>query len=73
MKNNIKWETKSLEWIHRVREEMDTEIREKGMTPSEWIKARGKIDIESLCKRLGLKNVIIVQDTPKFKMLRELK
>jgi len=68
MKNRIKWETKSLEWIHRVREEMDREIIEKGMTPSEWIKARGKINIESICRKLGLNNVIIVKDRPKVKL-----
>ena len=34
MKNEKKWETKSLEWIHKVREEIDAEIKEKGMTPA---------------------------------------
>ena len=37
---------KSPEWIHKVREEIDEEIKRKGMTPAEWIRARGKIDAE---------------------------
>jgi len=71
MKNKIKWETKSLKWIHKVREEMDKEIRKTGMTLSEWIKARGKIDLVFLCQKLGLKNVTIVEDNPKVKVFRK--
>jgi hypothetical protein len=56
------WETNSLEWIHKVREEMDEEIRRKGITPTQWIKTRGQIDMESLCHKLGLKYFTIVQD-----------
>jgi hypothetical protein len=62
MKNKKEWETKSLEWIHKVREEIDEEIRRKGMTPAEWIRSRGKIDVEPLCQKLGLKNFTIVKD-----------
>ena len=62
MKNRKKWETKSLEWIHMVRKEMDKEIKRKGLTPAQWIKARGIIDIELLCKRVGLRKVSIVRD-----------
>lgn len=62
MRNKKEWETKSLEWIHKVREEMDREIRKKGITPSQWIKERGKIDVNQLCKKLGLKNFTIVKD-----------
>lgn len=59
------WETKSLEWIHRVREEIDREIMEKGMTPAQWIKARGNIDVEQVCHKLGLKNFTILKDKVK--------
>jgi len=59
MRNKKEWETKSLEWIHKVREEIDEEIKRKRMTPAEWIKARGKIDVELLCQKLGLKNFTI--------------
>jgi len=45
-----------------VREEMDKEIRGKGMTPAEWIKSRGVIDTALLCKKLGLENCTIVKD-----------
>jgi len=62
MKNTKMWETNSLEWIHKVREEIDEEIKKKGITPTQWIKTREKIDMESLCHKLGLKNVTIVQD-----------
>jgi hypothetical protein len=62
MKNNKKWETKSLEWIHKAREEIDEEIRRKGLTPGQWIRDRGKIDVELLCKKLGLRNYTIVRD-----------
>jgi len=62
MKNTKMWETNSLEWIHKVREELDEEITRKGLTPTQWIKTREKIDIESLCHKLGLKNCTIVND-----------
>ena len=62
MKSEKQWETKSLEWIHKVREEIDREIREEGMTPAQWIKDRGKIDIDLLCQKLELKNFTIVKN-----------
>jgi len=62
MKTKKGWETASLEWIHKVRAEIDEEIRRKGMTPAEWIKSRGPIDPESLCRKLGLKNYEIVKE-----------
>ena len=62
MKSTKMWETNSLEWIHKVREEIDEEIKRKGITPTQWIKTRGKIDIESLCHKLGLKDFTIVKD-----------
>lgn len=65
MKNKKQWETKSLKWIHEVREDIDREIVEKGMTPAQWIKSRGEIDIESLCQRLGLKKFRIVKKNGK--------
>jgi len=61
MKNDKKWETKSLEWIHKVREEIDGEIKRKGMTPAQWVKARGKVDIKELCKKMDLKNIAIIE------------
>jgi hypothetical protein len=67
MKNKKEWETKSLEWIHKVREEIDEEIKKKGMTPAEWVRARGKIDVELLCQKLGLKNVIIVKENARIR------
>ncbi|MFQ6067600.1 MAG: hypothetical protein ACE5K3_10040 [bacterium] len=57
MKNKKEWETKSLEWIHRVREEMDREIQKTGLSPAQWIKERGIVDVERICKSLGLNNV----------------
>ena len=45
-----------------MRAEIDEEIRRKGMTPAEWIKSRGPIDPESLCRKLGLKNYEIVKE-----------
>jgi hypothetical protein len=63
MKNKKEWETKSLELIHKVREEIDKEIRGQGVTPAQWIRARGKIDVEELCKKLGLKNYTIRIDS----------
>jgi hypothetical protein len=65
MKNKKEWETKSLEWIHRVREEMDEEISRQGVTPAQWIRSRGKVDVEPLCKKLGLQNYTIVRDMVK--------
>ncbi len=61
MKKRIKWETRSLEWIHKVREEIDKEIRKEGKTPAQWVKSRGKIDINLLCQKLGLKKVKIIE------------
>jgi len=63
MKNKKEWETKSLELIHKVREEIDEEIRRQGVTPAQWIRARGKINVEDLCKKLGLKNYTIRIDS----------
>ncbi len=62
MKSEKQWETKSLEWIHKVREEIDREIRKEGMTPAQWIKDRGKIDVDLLCQKLELKNFKIVKN-----------
>lgn len=62
MKSEKQWETKSLEWIHKVREEIDREIRKEGMTPAQWIKDRGKIDVDLLCQKLELKNFTIVKN-----------
>lgn len=68
MKNKVQWETKSLEWIHEVREEMDREIRQSGMSMAQWLRKRGRVDVEALCNKLGLKNVQIHnQDTRIFK------
>jgi len=61
MKKRIRWETRSLEWIHKVREEIDKEIRKEGKTPAQWVKSRGKIDINLLCQKLGLKKVKIIK------------
>jgi hypothetical protein len=47
MKNKKEWETKSLEWIHKVRERIDEEITRQGVSPAKWIRDRGKIDIRS--------------------------
>ena len=66
MKNKKGWETKSLEWIHNVREEIDREINEAGMSPSQWIKSRCKTEVDSLCKKLGLENYTIVKKTTKI-------
>ena len=62
MKNKRGWETKSLEIIHKVREKIDEEISIQGINPAQWIRARGKIDAERLCRELGLKNYKIVKD-----------
>jgi len=62
MKNKKEWETKSLEMIHKVRQEIDEEISKRGMTPAQWIRGRGKIDVERLCQEMGLKYYKIVKD-----------
>ena len=59
MKNSFQWETKSLDWIHKVREEMDKEIQKKGLSPSQWVKEKGRINLEELCRSLGLDKVKI--------------
>jgi hypothetical protein len=69
MKNEKQWETKSLEWIHKVREEIDSEIREKDMTPAQWVKARGKIDVDLLCQKLELKNFTVIKNKKKVQSL----
>jgi hypothetical protein len=51
--------------IHRVREEIDEEISRQDISPAQWIRARGKIDVERLCQKLGLKNYRIVKDKVK--------
>jgi hypothetical protein len=61
MVNKKEWETKSLEWIHKVREEIDEEIKKKRMTPAQWVKAKGKIDVEQLCRKMGLTKVTIIK------------
>ena len=72
MKNDKKWETKSLEWIHKVREEIDEEIKRKGMTPAQWVKARGKVDIKELCKKMDLKDITIIEPklSPRFRKVQ---
>jgi hypothetical protein len=65
MKNKKEWETKSLEMIHKVRQKIDEEISRQGISPGQWIRARGKIDVERLCQKLGLKNYKIVKDRVK--------
>jgi hypothetical protein len=62
MKNKKEWETKSLGLIHKVREEIDAEISRQGIAPAQWIKDRGRIDVETLCEKLGLKNYTILID-----------
>jgi len=59
MKNKTAWETKSLEWIHKVREDMDKEMQKTGLSPAQWIKERGTVNLERICKSLGLNNVEI--------------
>lgn len=61
MKSKSKWETKSLEWIHKVREEIDGEIQKRGLSLAQWIKERGVVDVERLSKSLGLDNVKVAQ------------
>jgi len=65
MKSKSRWETKSLEWIHQVREEIDGEIQKKGLSPAQWIKERGVVDVERLSKSLGLDNVKVAQEKRK--------
>jgi hypothetical protein len=62
MKNEKKWETKSPEWIHRVRQTIDEEIKQEGMTPAQWIRRRGKIDIKQSCHKMRLRNVTIISE-----------
>ena len=59
MENKIEWETKSLEMIHKVRQKIDEEISRQGISPPQWVRAQGKIDVERLCQKLGLKNYIV--------------
>jgi hypothetical protein len=67
-----KWETKSLEWIHKVREEIDEEIKRKGMTPAQWAKARGKVNIKELCKKMDLRDITIIEPklSPRFRKVQ---
>lgn len=67
MKNKKEWETKSLQWIHKVREQIDEEISRRNVTPAQWVRERGKIDVESLCKKFGLQNYKIVKDRGKLR------
>lgn len=55
------WETKSLEWIHKVREEMDKEIQREGFTLAEWVKSRERIDVAAICREMGLRNFKILK------------
>jgi hypothetical protein len=61
MKNDKEWETRSLEWIHKVRADLEQEITGEGISISQWMRARGEVDDEKICKRLGLKNLKIVK------------
>jgi hypothetical protein len=72
MKSKREWETKSLEWIHKVREGIDAEIKREGMTPAQWVKARGKVDTKELCKKMGLRNIIIIEPklSPPFRKVQ---
>ena len=54
MNNKKKWETRSLEWIHNVRENMDNEIKKKKVTLAQWVRTKAKIDCEELRKKFGL-------------------
>lgn len=72
MKNEKEWETKSLEWIHKVRQTIDEEIKKEGITPTQWIKIRGKIDVEQLCHKMGLRNITIIREEP-FSRLKRVK
>jgi hypothetical protein len=72
MRSEKEWETRSLEWIHKVRQEIDEEIRKKGVTPSQWIKTRGKMDVEQLCHKMGLRKVTLIREEP-FSRLEKVK
>ena len=65
MEDKREWETKSLEWIHKVREDIDQEIRKKGITLRQWLGERGEIDLEDICRRLGFKKFVIVEKIKK--------
>ena len=65
MKNKKEWETKSLEMIHKVRQKIDEEIIRQGISPAQWVRDQGRIDVERLCQKLGLKKYKIVQDRVK--------
>jgi len=68
MKDKREWETKSLEWIHKVRGETDEEITKQGVSPAQWIRDRGKIDVMQLCKKLGLRNYTVVTGRVKHRI-----
>lgn len=61
MKSKKEWETKSLEGIHKVRAEIDKEIQQKGISPSQWIKRKGTVDVETLCQSLGLDKIKVAK------------
>ncbi|MEO0129461.1 MAG: hypothetical protein ABIL18_09095 [candidate division WOR-3 bacterium] len=65
MEDKREWETESLEWIHKVREEIDQEIRKKGITLGQWVKEKSAIDLENLCRKYGFKNFVIVEKIKK--------
>jgi len=65
MADKREWETESLEWIHKVREEIDQEIRKKGITLGQWVKEKSVIDLENLCRKHGLKKFVIVEKIKK--------
>jgi hypothetical protein len=68
MMNSKEWETKSLEVIHKVRQEIDEEISRQGISPAQWIRTRGKVDVEKLCQKLGLNNCRIAKDRVKARV-----
>ena len=70
MKNEKKWETRSLEWIHRVRQTINEEIKQEGLTPAQWIKRRGKTNIEQLCHKMGLRKVTPIREEPLSRLKR---
>ena len=53
MKNKIEWGTKSLEVLHKVRQKIDEEIIRQGISPAQWVRPQGKIDVERLCQKTG--------------------
>jgi len=57
MSRSRKWETESLEWIHKVRQDIDEEVREKGLSIAQWIRERSPVNTKELCKSLKLNNV----------------